>query len=337
MLAPWKKSYDQPRQHIKKQRHYFANKGPSSQSYGFSSGHVWMWELDCEESWVPKNWCFELWCWRRLLRVPWTARRSNQSILKEISPGCSFEGLMLKLKLQHFGHLMWRTNSLEDTLMLGKTEGGRKGKQSTRCWMASLIQWTWVWASSRSWWWTERPGVLQSMGSQRVRHDWTELNWIKKVKEFGNKGGTIKKQSAVIKAGSRLLLKGQTDPYLWVLLKELRSPPTWRMVTSCWVLEHLFYLASNQREESHTSYSPHPKPIKTFHWRPLRGLRFFEHEPLVLLAWPFSKPLSAPNSALSDCLASLCIHWSRELLFHNTCQSCKILINWKLKTFAEPR
>ena len=98
-LAPWKKSYDQPRQHIKKQRHYFANKGSSSQGYGFSSGHVWMWQLDCEESWAPKNDAFDLWCWRRLLRVPWTARRSNQSILKEISPECSLEGQMLKLKL----------------------------------------------------------------------------------------------------------------------------------------------------------------------------------------------------------------------------------------------
>ena len=74
---------------------YFANKGPSSQSCGFCSGHVWMWELDYKESWAPKNWCFWMWCWRRLLRVPWTARRSNQSILKEISPGCSLEGLML--------------------------------------------------------------------------------------------------------------------------------------------------------------------------------------------------------------------------------------------------
>ena len=137
MLAPWKKSYDPPRQHIKKQRHYFANKGPSSQSYGFSSSHVWMWELDCEESWAPKNWCFELWCWRRLLRVSWTARRSNQSIVKEISPWCSLEGLMLKLKLQHFGHLMWRTDSLEETLMLRKTEGGRKGKQSMR-WLGGI-------------------------------------------------------------------------------------------------------------------------------------------------------------------------------------------------------
>ena len=126
MLAPWKKSYDQPRQHIQKQRHYFANKGLSSQSYGFSSGHVCMWELDLKENQVPKIDAFELWCWRRLLRVPWTARRSNQSILKEISPENSLEGLMLKLKLQYFGHLIRRTDSLEKTLMLEKIEGRRK-------------------------------------------------------------------------------------------------------------------------------------------------------------------------------------------------------------------
>jgi len=116
---PWKESYDQCRQHIKKQRHYFVNKGPSSQDYGFSSGMY-----GCE-SWTIKKAehqridAFELWCWRRLLRVPWTARRSNQSILKEISPGCSLEGLMLKLKLQYFGHLMRRADSFEKTLMLG--------------------------------------------------------------------------------------------------------------------------------------------------------------------------------------------------------------------------
>ena len=133
MLLPWKKSYDQPGQHIEKQRHYFANKGPSSQGYGFSSSHVWMWELDCKERWVLKIDAFELWCWRRLLRVPWTARRSNHSILKEISPGCSLEGLMLKLKLQYFGHLMRRADSFEKTLMLGKTEGRRRrGQQRMR-------------------------------------------------------------------------------------------------------------------------------------------------------------------------------------------------------------
>ena len=94
---------------------------------------IQMWELDCEESWAPKNWCFELWCWRQLLRVPWTARRSNQSILKEISPGYSLEGMMLKLKLQYFGHLMRRVDSLEKTLMLGGIGGRwRRGRQRMR-------------------------------------------------------------------------------------------------------------------------------------------------------------------------------------------------------------
>ena len=101
-VAPWKESYDQSRRHIKKQRHYFASNGLSSQSNGFSSSHVWMWELDCKKSWAPRTDVFELWCWRRLLRVPWTARRSDKTILKEISPGCSLEGLMLKLKLPIF-------------------------------------------------------------------------------------------------------------------------------------------------------------------------------------------------------------------------------------------
>ena len=115
---------------------------------------------------------FELWCWRRLLRIPWTARRSKQSILKEISPKYSLEGLMLKLKLQHFGHLMWRTDSLEKILMLGKVEDRRRrGRQRMR-WMASPSQCTWVWGSSRRQWRTGKPDMLQSLGSKRVRHNW---------------------------------------------------------------------------------------------------------------------------------------------------------------------
>ena len=159
MLTPWKESCDQPGQHIVKQRHYFANKGPSGQSYGFCSSHVWMWELDYKESWALKNWCFELWYWRRLLRVPWTARRSNQSIL-EISPGCSVEGLMLKLNLQYFGQLMQRTKSLEDTLILGKIEGRRRGWQRVRWLDAITSSMNMSLTKHSSWWWTGRPGVL---------------------------------------------------------------------------------------------------------------------------------------------------------------------------------
>ena len=130
-----------------------SHKGPNSQSYGFSNR-----ELDVKKAECQSIDAFELWCWRRLLRVPWTARKSNQSILKEISPQYSLEGLMLKPKLQYFGHLMQRTDSLGKILM--------------------PTQWTWVWVNSRSWWWTGRPSVLQSTGSQGVRHDWvTELNW----------------------------------------------------------------------------------------------------------------------------------------------------------------
>ena len=133
-----KKSYDQLRQHIQKQRHYLANKGLSSQSYGFPSSHVWVWEWDHKESWALKNWCFWTVVRRRLLRVPWTARRSNYSILKEISPEYSLEGLMLKLKLQYFGHLMQRTDSLEKTLMLGKIEGGRRRGQQRLRWLDGI-------------------------------------------------------------------------------------------------------------------------------------------------------------------------------------------------------
>ena len=136
MLAAWKKSYDQPRQHIKEQRHYFVNKGPSRQGYGFSSSHVWMWEVAIKKAEGWRIDAFELWCWRRLLRVSWTARRCNQSILKEISPEYSLEGLMLKLKLQYFGYLMWRTDLLEKTLMLGRIEG--RGRHDRMRWLDGI-------------------------------------------------------------------------------------------------------------------------------------------------------------------------------------------------------
>ena len=136
------------------------------------------------ESWTIKkaeHWridAFDLWCWRRLLRVPWTARRSNQSILKEISLGCLLEGLILKLKFQYFGHLMRRADSKRPWCWERLKAGGQKDDRGWDGWIASPTQWTWVWVDSGSWWWTGRPGVLQFMGSQRVRHDWaTELNW----------------------------------------------------------------------------------------------------------------------------------------------------------------
>ena len=123
-------------------------------------------------------------CWRRLLRVPRTARRSNQSILKEINPEYSLEGLMLKLKLRYFGHLIRRANSLEKPLIWERLRAGGEGDdRGWDGWMASPTQWTWVWVDSRSWCWTGRPGVLRFMGSQRVGHDWaTELNWCTVLK-----------------------------------------------------------------------------------------------------------------------------------------------------------
>ena len=120
---------------------------------------------------------FELWCWRRLLRVPWTARRSNQSILKEISPGISLEGMMLKLELQYFVRLMWRVDSLERLWCWeGLGAGGEGHDRGWDGWMTLLTLWAWVCVNSGSWWWAGRPGTLRFKGSQRVGHDWeTEL------------------------------------------------------------------------------------------------------------------------------------------------------------------
>ena len=139
MLTPLKESYDQPRQRIKKQRHYFVHKGPSSQGYSFSSSHVWMWELEYKESWELKNWCFWTVVLEKTLESPLDC--------KEIQP--------VHLK--------------------GRRRRDGKGWDG---WMASMTQWTWVCVDSRSWWWTGRPGVLRFMGLQSVRHNWMiELNW----------------------------------------------------------------------------------------------------------------------------------------------------------------
>ena len=138
------------------------------------------------ESWIIKKAehqridALELWCWRRLLRVPWTTRRSKQSILKEIIPEYSLERLTLKLKFQYFDYLMWRITHWKRPWCWERLKArGQEDSRGWDCWMESPTWWTWVWASSRSWWWTGKPDMLQSMGSQRVRHDWaTELNWL---------------------------------------------------------------------------------------------------------------------------------------------------------------
>ena len=138
MFALWKKSYDQPRQHIKKQRHHFANKNPSSQSYGFISNHVWMWELDHKEGLSLNHRCFLTVALEKTLEIPWTAKRSNQSVLKEISPKYSLEGPMLKQKFRYFCHLMWRTDSFEKTQLLGKSEGRRRRKWQRMRWLEGI-------------------------------------------------------------------------------------------------------------------------------------------------------------------------------------------------------
>ena len=135
------------------------------------------WTIKKAECWRID--AFEPWCWRRVLRVPWTVRRSNQSILKEISPGCSLEGLMLKLQLQYFSHLMQTADSFEKTLMLGKIEGRRRRGWQRMRWLDGITDsMGMVWVNSRSWWWTGMPGMLWFVGWQRVGHNWeTELNW----------------------------------------------------------------------------------------------------------------------------------------------------------------
>ena len=165
----YQKTHDKPRQPIK-QRHRFADKGPYSQSYGFSSSHVWMWELDHKKAEHQRTDAFKVWWWKRLLRVYWNARSSNQSILKEINPQYSLEGLMLMLKLQYFGHLMWTPTHWKRPWCWERLKA--KGKEGGKAWDdCTPIQWAWTWANSGRWWRTGKPGMLQSMGSQRVGYN----------------------------------------------------------------------------------------------------------------------------------------------------------------------
>ena len=179
MLAPWKESYDKPRQHIKKQRHCFANTGPSSQGYGFSSSHVWMWELDYKESWAPKNWCFWTVVLEKTLENPLDCKEIQAVNAIGNHPWIFIGRIHAKAET-----LILRPPDVKNWLLKipwcwERLEAGEEGdNRRWDSWMASPTQWTWVWVNSGSWWWTERAGMLQSMGSQRVRYDWvTELNW----------------------------------------------------------------------------------------------------------------------------------------------------------------
>ena len=174
------KGYDKPKPHIKKQRHYFSNRGPSSQSYGFSSSHVWIWGLDYKQSWALKNWCFWTVVLEKTLGSPLDCKEMKPVNPKGNQPWV-FTG---RTDSEDEAPILWPPNaySLEKTLMLGKTEGRRRrGDRELDCWEASSIQWTWVWASSGSWWWIGKPGVVQSMRLQRVGHNWvTGLKWLQR-------------------------------------------------------------------------------------------------------------------------------------------------------------
>ena len=186
--------YNKPRQCIKKQRHPFVDKGPSSQSYGFSISQVWMWELDYKEGWALKNWCFQIVVLKKTLKSPLDNKEIKSSILKEINPKYSLEGWMLKLKHQYFGHLMWRADSLEKTLVLGKTEGRRRRGWHKMRWLDGITdsvnmslrklqeilkdRETWCAAVHRV---SKSPNDLvtkqlsrnlQAIELQRVRHNW---------------------------------------------------------------------------------------------------------------------------------------------------------------------
>ena len=182
MLTLWKKSYGQTGQHIKKQRHNFSSKGSSSQGFGVSSSHVCMWELDYKESWMPKNWCF----WTVVLKALESPLNSKE--IQPVHPKENQSWVFIGMTdAEAEAPILWPLE-LKNWLIWKDPDAGKDWRQEEKGmtedgWMASPTQWTWVWVNSVSWWWTGRPGVLQPMGSQRVRHNWaseinwTELNW----------------------------------------------------------------------------------------------------------------------------------------------------------------
>ena len=177
MLTPWKKSYDKPRQHIKKQRHYLADKNPFSQSYHFSISHVWMWELDYKESLAPKNWCFWSVVLEKTLESPLDCKEIQPVHPKGDQSWAFFGRNDAKAETP----VLWPPHATSWLIRKDSDVGrdwGQEKKGTTEDEMVSPTRWMWVWVNSGSWWWTGRPGVLQFMGSQRVGHDWvTELNW----------------------------------------------------------------------------------------------------------------------------------------------------------------
>ena len=173
MLAPWKKSYEKPRQDIKKQRRYFANKGPSSQSYGFSRSHVWMWKLNHKEGWAPKNWCF----WTVVLEKTLESPLDCKEIQPVHSKGDQSWIFIGRTDAEAETPILWPPDA-KSWLIRKDPDAGKDWGQEEKVtrgwddWVATPTQWTWVWANSKSWWWTGKIGVLQSMGLQRVGHKW---------------------------------------------------------------------------------------------------------------------------------------------------------------------